>query len=190
MTSSTSISESKRETVIKDHDLMDLSVSNACETNGNIFSEDPYSVSFYLSHIKEFWLKFILFASYERCIQTHSAKRIYNAWEFINPSEWNYRLSPKKITIGIWVSIAKEPFMESEKSNQIMKLWLFFYNSVKTPSDLAKKWSQRNMDFCKASHRSLSSKFCHMNVCGFHRQIVFIKDRLANMFKFHAYIPF
>ena len=45
---------------------------------------------------------------------------------------------PKKITIGIWVSIAKEPFMESEKSNRIMKLWLFSYNSVKTPSDLAK----------------------------------------------------
>ena len=38
---------------------------------------------------------------------------------------------PQKMTIGIWVSIAKEPFMESEKSNQIMKLWLFFYNSVK-----------------------------------------------------------
>ena len=49
-----------------------------------------------------------------------------------------YRLSPQKITIGIWVSIAKEPFMESEKSNRIMKLLLFFYNSVKTPSDLAK----------------------------------------------------
>ena len=45
---------------------------------------------------------------------------------------------PKKITIGILVSIAKEPFMESEKSNGIMKLWLFSYNSVKTPSDLAK----------------------------------------------------
>ena len=28
----------------------------------------------------------------------------------------------KKITIGIWVSITKEPFMESEKSNRIMKL--------------------------------------------------------------------
>ena len=28
----------------------------------------------------------------------------------------------KKMTIGIWVSIAKEPFMESEKSKQIMKL--------------------------------------------------------------------
>ena len=27
---------------------------------------------------------------------------------------------PKKITIGIWVLIAKEPFMESEKSNRIM----------------------------------------------------------------------
>ena len=45
---------------------------------------------------------------------------------------------PQKITIGIWVSIVKDPFMESEKSNQIMKLWLYFYNSVKTPSDLAK----------------------------------------------------
>ena len=45
---------------------------------------------------------------------------------------------PKKITIGIWVSIAIEPFMESEKSNRIMKLWLFPYTSVKTPSDLAK----------------------------------------------------
>ena len=45
---------------------------------------------------------------------------------------------PQKITIGIWVSIAKEPFMESEKTNQIIKLWLFFYNLVKTPSDLAK----------------------------------------------------
>ena len=29
---------------------------------------------------------------------------------------------PKKITIGIWVSIAKEPFMESAKSNWFMKL--------------------------------------------------------------------
>ena len=45
---------------------------------------------------------------------------------------------PKKNTIGIWVSIAKEPFMESKKSNQIMKPWLFFYNSLKTPSNLAK----------------------------------------------------
>ena len=45
---------------------------------------------------------------------------------------------PQKITIGIWVSTAKEPFMKSEKSNRIMKLWLFPYNSVKTPSDLAK----------------------------------------------------
>ena len=45
---------------------------------------------------------------------------------------------PQKITIGIWVSIAKEPFMESEKSNRIIKLLLFIYNSVKTPSDLAK----------------------------------------------------
>ena len=44
--------------------------------------------------------------------------------------------------------------------------------------------------FCKTSHRSLSSKFCHMNVhvCGFHRQIVFTKDRLANIFKLHAYL--
>ena len=44
---------------------------------------------------------------------------------------------PPKNTTGIWASIAKEPFMESEKSNRIMKLWLFSYNSVKTPSDLA-----------------------------------------------------
>ena len=29
---------------------------------------------------------------------------------------------PHKITLGIWVLIAKEPFMESEKSNRIMKL--------------------------------------------------------------------
>ena len=45
---------------------------------------------------------------------------------------------PKKITIGIWVSIAKEHFKYSEKANLIMKLWLLSYNSVKTPSDLAK----------------------------------------------------
>ena len=32
---------------------------------------------------------------------------------------------PPKNTIGIWVSIAKEPFMESEKSNRIMKLTIF-----------------------------------------------------------------
>ena len=32
---------------------------------------------------------------------------------------------PKKITIGIWVSITKEPFMESKKSKRIMKLLLF-----------------------------------------------------------------
>ena len=32
------------------------------------------------------------------------------------------QIVPQEITIGIWVSIAKEPFMESEKSNQIMKL--------------------------------------------------------------------
>ena len=44
----------------------------------------------------------------------------------------------KKNTIGIWVSIAKESFMKSEKSNRIIKLWLFFFNSVKTPYDLAK----------------------------------------------------
>ena len=35
------------------------------------------------------------------------------------------QIVPKKITIGIWVSIAKIPFMKSEKSNQIIKLWLF-----------------------------------------------------------------
>ena len=29
---------------------------------------------------------------------------------------------PQKITIGIWVSIAKDPFMESDKSNRIIKL--------------------------------------------------------------------
>ena len=34
----------------------------------------------------------------------------------------------KKNTIGIRVSMAKAAFMKSEKSNQIMKLWLFFYN--------------------------------------------------------------
>ena len=51
---------------------------------------------------------------------------------------YDIQIVPKKITIGIWVSIAKEPFMASEKSNQIMNLWLSFYNSVKTPSDLAK----------------------------------------------------
>ena len=45
---------------------------------------------------------------------------------------------PKNFTIGIWVSIAKEPFMESEKSNQIYEtMTIFSYNSVKTPSDLA-----------------------------------------------------
>ena len=63
---------------------------------------------------------------------------------FQNLLHWNcvflawFNYCPKKITIGIWVSIAKEPFMESEKPTRIMKLWLFFYNSVKTPSDLAK----------------------------------------------------
>ena len=46
----------------------------------------------------------------------------------------------------------------------------------------------KNVDFCKVSHMSLSSKFCNMNVCGFYRQIVFTKDRLANIFKFHAYL--
>ena len=53
----------------------------------------------------------------------------------------------------------------------------FFYKSVKTPSALA-KYSHKEiiMDFCKASHRSLSSKFCHLNVCGFHRQIVFTRE--------------
>ena len=53
---------------------------------------------------------------------------------------WNFTVPivPPKITIGIGVTIAKEPFMESEISNRIMKIWLFFYNSVKTPSDLAK----------------------------------------------------
>ena len=75
--------------------------------------------------------------------------------------------------------------MKSEKSNRIIKLLLFFYNWVKTPFDLAKQ-SQRNMEFCKGSHISLSSEFCHWNVCGFHGQIVFTKDRLANIFKFYA----
>ena len=34
---------------------------------------------------------------------------------------------------------------------------------------------------------SLSSKFCHWNVCGFHRQIVFTKDRLAIMLEFYMH---
>ena len=34
----------------------------------------------------------------------------------------------------------------------------------------------------------LPAKFCHLNVCGFHRQIVFTQDRLANIFKFYAYL--
>ena len=51
----------------------------------------------------------------------------------------NVQIVPKENTIGIWVSIAKEPFMESEKLNQIMKLWLLFYIQwIKIPSDLAK----------------------------------------------------
>ena len=42
--------------------------------------------------------------------------------------------------------------------------------------------------FCKGSHMSLSPKFCHWNVCGFHRQIMFTKDRLAIILKFYAYL--
>ena len=56
----------------------------------------------------------------------------------ITSNKAGIQIVPQKFTIGIWVSIAKEPHLESEKSNQIMKLWLFFYNSVKTPFDLAK----------------------------------------------------
>ena len=70
---------------------------------------------------------------------------ILDFWEFPRPptnkdtrDEVQCTDCPQKNTIGIWVLIAKEHFMESEKSNQIMKLWLFVYNSVKTPSDLAK----------------------------------------------------
>ena len=54
------------------------------------------------------------------------------------PQKKKKKKKKNKNTIGIWVSIVKEPFMESEKSNQIMKILLFFYNSVKTPSDMAK----------------------------------------------------
>ena len=35
---------------------------------------------------------------------------------------YNIPIVPKKITIGTLVSIAKEPFMESDNSNRIMKL--------------------------------------------------------------------
>ena len=69
----------------------------------------------------------------------------------------------KKNTIGIWVSIAKEPFMESENQTG-------FYS--KTPSDLAKYIVTKKYGFWKASHRSPPSKFCHLTVCGFHRGIV------------------
>ena len=44
-----------------------------------------------------------------------------------------------------------------------------------------------NMDFCKLSHMSLSSSFCHWNVCGFQRQIVFTKD-VCIPFYMYAYL--
>ena len=49
--------------------------------------------------------------------------------------------------------------------------------------------SQRNMDFCKASHWSVCSKFCHSNVRGFHRHITFTTHRLANLSNFMHTIP-
>ena len=45
------------------------------------------------------------------------------------------------------------------------------------------------MDFCKASHWSVCSKFCHSNVRGFHRHITFTRHRLANLSNFMHTIP-
>ena len=35
---------------------------------------------------------------------------------------------------------------------------------------------------------SLSFKFCHGNVCGFRRQIVFTNDRLPTILQLYAYL--
>ena len=45
------------------------------------------------------------------------------------------------------------------------------------------------MDFCKASHWSVCSKFCHSNVRGFHRHNTFTTHRLANLSNLCHTIP-
>ena len=44
------------------------------------------------------------------------------------------------------------------------------------------------MDFCKASHWSVCSKFCHSNVHGFHRHITFTKHGTWQTFKYFMHI--
>ena len=57
----------------------------------------------------------------------------------------------------------KRTLYEIRKIKPDYETMTIFLQSVKIPSDLA-NYSQRNMDFCKASHGSPFSKFCHLNV--------------------------
>ena len=93
---------------------------------------------------------------------------------------------PKKLQSALGYRLQKNPLWNQKNQTG---LWNYdYFPTIQWRPHLIWPSNHKEMDFCKASHGSLSSKFCHLNVCRFHRLIVFTKDRLANIFKFYAYL--
>ena len=100
---------------------------------------------------------------------------------------WYTDCPTKKLQSAFGYRLQKKPLWNQKK---LTGLWNYnYFPTIQWRPHLIWSSSHKEIkDFSKASHRSLSSKFCHLNVCGFHRQIVFTKDRLANILKFYAYL--
>ena len=102
-----------------------------------------------------------------------------------------YRLSQKELQPAFGYRLQKNPLWNQKNQTG---LWNYdYFPTIQWRPHLI--WPNNHKEiwiFVKQVTGPFFSKFCHlnvhMNVCGFHRQIVFTKDRLWNIFKFHAYL--
>ena len=101
-----------------------------------------------------------------------------------------YRLSQKKLQPAFGYRLQKNPLWNQQNQTG---LWNYgYFPTIQWRPHLI--WPNNHKEIWIFVMQVTGPFFpsfvtwMYMNVCGFHRQIVFTKGRLSNIFKFHAYL--
>ena len=122
---------------------------------------------------------------------SNNVSRLWCGWiSVIVPLHHNIQIVQKKLQPAFGYRLQKNRLWNQKNQTG---LWNYdYFSTIQWKSHLI--WPNNHKEiwiFVKQVTGPFFPSFVtwmYMNVCGFHRQIVFTKDRLSNIFKFHAYL--
>ena len=130
-----------------------------------------------------------LMSSKSSLVKYCSSRRRCNVGRFLDPYRRNnYRLSTKKLQSAFGYRLRKNPLWNLKNQN---RLWNYdYFSTIQWRPHLI--WPSSNKEIWifveQVIGPFLPSFVTWMYVASIHRQIVFTKDMLANIFKFRAYL--